>query len=322
MKGIVVSGVVYKISAVLLALASAGACLADSESTLKQMLKSSGLRVGYDRKEKRLVSIGVAERRMSNPMMNAGFDKDRGDLAKIAILNAKKQLMFSLSVEASGKDVATETVVNDARAASVMSVMKLFSTMELRGCKVLCSAESWDEAEGVFQVSVAMGWSEKMAARANKALSDSLKLDVLGLGDDDPQWISWCEKNDLSTMVGCRQFTDTEGHLRFVGISASTVEGLSGIKLKMAMRKAGLNALGHLAFSLYSDNIAKDTATRYLKEFESCGQSSTLSWESFTSEVLSKCKATIMAHEVYSNTLTYPVTGRKMYVSVYGVALK
>ena len=46
MKGIVVSGVVYKISVVLLALASAGACLADSESTLKQMLKSSGLRVG------------------------------------------------------------------------------------------------------------------------------------------------------------------------------------------------------------------------------------------------------------------------------------
>ena len=306
----------------VVALAMAGACLADSESTLKQMLKKNGLRIGYDRKEKRLVSIGVAERRIANPATNAGFDKDRSDLSKIAVLNAKKELMFNLSVQASGKDVAAESVVNDVRAASVMSVMKLFSTMELCGSKVLCSAESWDEAEGVFQVSVAMGWSEKMAARANKALSDSLKLDVLELGDDDPQWIAWCEKNDLSTMVGCRQFTDAEGHLRFVGISASNVEGLSGVKLKMAMRKAGLNALGHLAFSLYSDNIAKDTATRYLKEFDSCGQSSTLSWDNFTSEVLSKCKATIMAHEVYSNTLTYPVTGRKMYVSVYGLALK
>ena len=49
----------------VVALAMAGACLADSESTLKQMLKKNGLRIGYDRKEKRLVSIGVAERHIS-----------------------------------------------------------------------------------------------------------------------------------------------------------------------------------------------------------------------------------------------------------------
>lgn len=312
----------HKAFVVLLALAAAGVCLADSEATVRQMLKGNGLKVGYDRKEKRFVSIGVAERRIADPATKAGFDKDRSDLYKMAVLNSKKELMLNLSVQASGKDVVAESSVNGVRAVSVMSVMKLFSTMDLRGCKVLCSAESWNEVDGVFQVSVAMGWCEKTTARANKALTDSVKLDVLDLEDDDPQWISWCEKNDLSTMVGCRQFTDAEGHLRFVGISASNIEGLDGAKLKTAMRRAGINALGHLAFSLYSDNVAKDTATRYLKELESCGESSTLSWESFTTEVLSKCKATVMAHEVYSATKHHPITGCKMFVSVYGLAVK
>ena len=310
-----------RVAVVLLALVSVGVCLADSEATVRQMLKVSGLKIGYDRKEKRIVAVGVAQRQVSSPATNPDFDKVRNELSKIAVLNAKKEVMFNLSLSASGKDLSASTTINDESARLTVSIMKLFSTMDLRGCEVLCSAESWDRPENLFQVTVAVGWSVKAADVANKVMSDSEKLDVLRL-DDDEEWETWCEKNDLSTMVGCRQFMDSHGHKRYVGIGAANIEGVTGIKLKFAMRKAGLTALENLVFSLYSDNIAKDTATRYLYELETRGGSSDVSWSKFTTEVISKCKMKIMAHEVYSETKQYPITGGKMYISVYGVAIK
>ena len=319
---IAMRGLVQRIVVVLLALASAGVCLADSEATVRQMLKDSGLKIGYEKKGKRIVAVGVAQRQVPSPATNPDFDKVRSELSKIAVLNAKKEVMFNLSLSASGKDCSASTTINDESAKLTVSIMKLFSTMDLRGCKVLCSAESWEESENLFQVTVAVGWSVKAADVANKVMSDSEKLDILRLDDDDAEWEGWCEKNDLSAMVGCRQFTDSHGHKRYVGIGAANIEGARGVKLKSAMRRAGLNALGNLAFSLHSDNIAKDTATRYLRELETSGGSSDVSWSKFTTEVVAKCKMTIMAHEVYSVTKPHPITGCKMYISVYGVAIK
>ena len=321
-KRIAMRSLVQRVVVGLLALASAGACLADSEATVRQMLKDSGLKIGYDKKGKRIVAVGVAQRQISSPATNPDFDKVRSKLSKIAVLNAKKEVMFNLSLSASGMDCSASTTINDKNAKLTVSIMKLFSTMDLRGCKVLCSAESWDESENLFQVTVAVGWSEKAADVANNAMADSEKLEVLRLDNDDEEWEGWCAKNDLSAMVGCRQFTDSQGHKRYVGIGAANIEGAKGAKLQSAMQRASLNALGNLAFSLHSDSIAKDTATRYLRELETAGGSSDVSWSEFTTEVVAKSKMTIMAREVYSVTKRHPITGCMMYISVYGVVIK
>lgn len=306
----------------VVSLVMSGVVFADSESTLGQMLKKSGLRVGYDQKEKRFVAIGVAERQIASPATNPKFDKIRSDLSKAAYLNAKKEVMFWISAKAIGKDRTESVSINGDHTTLTVSIMELFSKMSLRGCKVLCSAESWDPAENLFQVSVAVGWSEKAADVANKVMVNSASMDVAQLDDDDPEWEDWGGKNDLSTMVGCRQFTDSQGRVRYLGIGAANVEGVTGLKLKSAMRRAGLNALECLVLSLCSDTAARDVATQYLKDMESSGGSRNISWDQFSSEVMARCKMPIMAHEVYSVTKPHPITGAKMYISVYGVAIK
>lgn len=312
-----------------LALATAKCAASDSDCTfanaearVRAFMREAGLREGYDSKRKRVVVVGTAEKEMDSLVGGAGFDIIRSRLAKTAILDAKKGLVTLFGVELAGNDVSADVTEGELLARINQSVMKSFASQDVRGCHILRTAESWNAQDHCYQVAVVMGWSESTNAKAVKAMSDLANLNAVDVDDDDPDWQAWFAANDLVAMVGSRRFVDGKGRSRYVGIGFSDIEGLSGSALKSAVRKAKMDAVGHLAFSLQSDLVAKTVASRYLKEMKGMGRSERLSWESFVSEVMSKCSMPVLSHEVYSEVKTLPVTGRKTYVSVYGIVVE
>lgn len=293
-----------------------------AEADLRKQLAAREIRIGYDKAKSRFAEIGVAEREIPSPSDFPNFERTRSELAAIAILDAKKELLRRISMRAEGVDTVALASDGDRSVQTLKSVMRLFSSMELVGCRVISMAESWDAASKTFQVAAAVGWSRKSAGQAAAALNEANIREAVS-DEDDPEWEKWFAGQNVSVMAGGRQFADGDGRLRFVGIAAVDVQDASGAMLRVAMRKAGLYALQSLSFSLYSDASAKEVAIRYLKEIEVAGASCSLSWSSFVSEVMNRCKNKIVkAHEVYSTTVTSPFTGKKVYVSAYGMVLK
>ena len=294
---------------------SACVCRANAEKELNARLKSSGLRLGFEGKSRRIVAIGTAERELADPSGVQDFGKIRNDLGKLAIVDAKREVAQIISQNINASDRVELTADGDVRKMMLVSVVRSFAQAKLVGCRVIASAESYEG--GVYQVAVAMGWSELARTHALNALSPGhVSLDVM----DDSEWTDWFDRNDASVMVGSRCFTGKDGKLRFVGLAAMDVDGLSGIKLKSAMRAAGCNALGNLAFALYADVEAKDVAIRALREIEVGGNYDSFSWAAFTREVSNSCNRKMLrAREVYSTTFRHPVSGRVMYLSAYGI---
>lgn len=300
----------------LLAVLSSWTCLADAESIVMEQLKTAGLDVGYDETKQRFVVIGTAERKLPD-LSRALFDKARNDLGKIAALNARRELMYMLDIRVKAKDTVKTTVKAGMTVNEIRSVIEHFSKVKLSGCKVLCSAESYDKSTGTYQVALAIGWSQKVFIDAEKT-SNSEWRSV----DDDDRYEAWCKKNDLSTMIGSRDFTDTDGVRRYVGIGVTDVDGLTGKPLVMAMKKAVAKAKENLIFSLSVDAAAHDAAQRMVRETSDGVTESRQLWEKFENMVFATYSGAFVnrnQREVYSAIVTNPITGRKMQVSVYGV---
>lgn len=294
----------------------------DSEDKVYSLLKEAGLKVGYERSKARFVEIGSAERMIVAPKQEPLFYKIRNDLGKIAILNAKKEVMFKLSVQTINEEVVAVKSVDDYEMNILKSAIEMFAESKTGGWKVLCTAESWDPESRIYSVSAAVGWSVKACAAAAQTLNIN-NVDNEAVDKDNSEWEAWFAANDVSAMVGSRDFMDRNGARRFIGIGSVDCEGMTGIKLKRAMRVADMQAIGNLAFSIYSDIVAKDVAQRYAEEMRVSGASASRAWEDFCSEIIRRCTInSLPATQIYSKMAINPITSRKHYVSVYGIVLK
>lgn len=294
--------------------ATAFRCVADAENDVEGRLKEAGLEVGYDEAKQRYVAIGTASRELPD-LSRALFDKARNDLWKIAALNARRDLMYLLDVRVKAEDSVKAAVKSDLSVNEIRTVIEQFAKMRLSGCKVLCTAESYDESSRVYKVAVAVGWSRKASTTAAETACREWEN-----VDDDAHYVAWCEKNDLSAMLGSRDFTDSDGRRRYVGIGAVDIDGLKELPLARAMKKSEMKAKENLVFAVSVDAAAHDVAQRFVREISDKEVEARQVWERFANEALAECKAVLRNQkEVYATTVRNPVTNRKMYVSVYGV---
>lgn len=293
-------------------------CLADAKSMVVSKLEKAGLEVGYDEERQRFVVVGAAEEHTGTLPVSMLFDKTRNDLGKKAALNARRELMYMLALRVQARDSVDAVYTGGRSLAEVRTAIEQFSSLRLSGCKTLCTAESYDGESGVYQVAVALGWSSRVARDAANAVVADLERT-----DDEAVYEAWCNKNDLSSMIGGRDFTDEKGVRRYVGIGAVDIEGKKGKMLAMAFKNARVKAQENLVVSLSVDAAAHDVAQRFVKEVSYGNVEARGLWERFSSEVFAHSRLELKNQkEVYSVTVSNPVTGRQMYVSVVGLTAK
>jgi len=282
-------------------------------SMLERQLAETGLRCGYSPGDKSLVAIGCAETRESPDASSPMFMSRRNSLALAAELDARKNLIKALKACLDMHDVSALEMKDGDVDRVGGSSMALSSQKELWGLAVLRMCET--HADGVYEVAVAVQWSDRMSKAAMQAFGNASICEDRSASAGE--WRCWASKLDWSGMAGNRKFIDSGGVARYAGIGCADVEGLeiASSLMRRAQDSALNQARANLSLGLYADTVAVETVSRLYGE--SGGEVDLLEACAGVIERRSD-RRTALAPEVYSTFAVHPITKRKMFVSVCG----
>ncbi|MDR1611491.1 MAG: hypothetical protein LBT97_01780 [Planctomycetota bacterium] len=215
-----------------------------------------------------------------------------------------------------------ETMRGEVRNAFSSSV-SLQAKMPLTGAVVIQQAESWDEEAEQYQVAVLFCWSAELEKAARAALSG--EPPEAGEGRTDGQsFAEWLSSQDLSVMVGPRQFLDNQGRRHFLGVAARPASR-DAASDQNNRTIADLFAGQMAVFALFADVDAFSEA-RQLAETRSSGDlekmSETVVAETLTVRLTQKFEKMRIQGlaPVRRETARHPLTGQNMHVSVFAVS--
>ena len=229
--------------------------------------------------------------------------------AKMAEAAQLKEKCAQLIAQCKVLEAEAEAMPKDPDLESSSDV-KLLSKMPLLGSSVLTQAESWDPEEKIYTVAMAIVWSPKLQDAAMKTVRGDFTPGQKGRFSK----MDWINAQDFSSMIGPRRFTDNEGKNLFVGISSIDLAG-PVVKQNAKKKLADTMAMKAVAFSIAGDLETYREASQNLKVYadDSKAALSKLS-EAVSAKVslnLNGCLA------LARKTVKHPITGRKIYVSVY-----
>lgn len=194
------------------------------------------------------------------------------------------------------------------------------AAMPLFGSTVIAQAESYTAATEQYEVAILFVWSA--------ALEDAARATLLGTAANSnanakkKSLSAWLASQDLSVMVGPRQYLDDQGRRFFIGISARP----QGKNTAMSRRARGLadqNAKAMAAFSLRADVDAHTIANTLAQELgsEDINEASRMEAAESLEETLSQSINVSIRGlgKVDSEKTVHPISGQKIYVSVYAV---
>lgn len=287
---------------------------ADATDAVRAFLAKNGIQEGYDAERERFVIVDDGLREL--PKLDApDFFKIREQTALVAVFSAKRKLIESLDMKVVVDDSVELKSDGDETVQTTKSVTDIFASRILHGCTVLDVEESHEN--GVYQVAVAVAWSEKLEKAARAALSgDGRKTTP---EQDDAEWAAWAARTDFAKRIGPAQFTDSHGVYRYAGVGCVDVEGKKGNEMKLAKRGAEEIAKQALACSLWADTVAHDRAETILREQSAAGIDTAEVEEDFVSRVSQECKRPVLKRDVFKGKVVHPLTGRTMFVHVVGV---
>ncbi|PVZ70653.1 hypothetical protein [Pelagibaculum spongiae] len=190
----------------------------------------------------------------------------------------------------------------------------------LLGATILAQAESWDAEEEEYQLAVLVVWSEKL----EKAAQNILLGKVVKTKSKKGRTINeWSKTQDLSTMVGSRQFRDKDGVRWFIGAYGTLLEGSSSAKRK-AKGIADIMARKEVAVSLFADLETHKQATIAMQTrgTELGGKDSTTVASSFAEKTRQSIENRQISgmSKLLSRKVKHPVSGQNLYVVLYAIS--
>ena len=248
------------------------------------------------------------------------FDSGKIEQKKIDAYNQAK-----LELEATEQDY--NSLVTEAEALKGklgqenLSSVETFSSMSVVGLVPIASFESWDgENYSTTQIAI---WTNKEERRTRELYSG---MDV----KFDPGEISlkeFVKSTDWSTAQGARKFFDDKGNFWLLAIGSHPIKGNSSTAMRKAKGFAKTNAQKQIAYILYSEAKSKALAQTKMQEISTGnidGSMENQSVESFAetlSQSVTKKNIQGMSQKL-GKKYTHPISGQKMYVSVYGLSSK
>ena len=287
--------------------------------------KAFGGRAKWRRKtSKRKITVVDVTYNMENPVTEKDLFSIRDMLSQRALLQAKVQLAEAMSVDAEASLDATE--VPEVNASD--KVTKTFTSgitlaakdpQTVFGATILNQAEHFDN--GVYHLAAAVVWSEGLKNGAVEFLAPEKPIRAADEEEKSAEYmVEWLSKQDLGTMCGPRQVITPDGERHFLGISSREI-GSNAERNSTNTRLAQIYAVQSLLFSLYSDVSFQDAAVNAMKKITAGGVNGITQgevMESLQRDISVKAKKVLRGlDEIYGEEVVHPITGRKMYVSVY-----
>ena len=287
---------------------------ADATDAVRAWLAKHDIQEGYDAERERFVIVDDGLREL--PKLDApDFFMIREQTALVAVFSAKRKLIEAIDMKVVVDDSVQLKSDGDETVQTTKSITDIFARRILHGCTVLDVEESHED--GVYQVAVAVAWSEKLEQAACAALAGNGPKTTPE--QDEAEWSAWAERTDFARRIGPAQFTDSHGVYRYAGVGSVDVEGKKGKEMLAARKAAEEKGKQALVYSLWADTVAHDHAVTVLRERSSTDGDTSEATEDFVSRVSQACKRAVMKKDVFKGKVVHPLTGRTMFVHVVGV---
>lgn len=281
---------------------------------VRTWLAKNGIQEGYDAERERFVIVDDSQRELAS-LDGPDFFKVREQMGLVAVFSAKRELIEGLAMTMSSEDSVELKSDGKETEQTTKSVIDIFSRRILHGCTVLHTAESYED--GVYQVAVAVAWSEKLEKAACAALAGNRPKTTPE--QDEAEWSTWAERTDFARRIGPAQFTDSHGVYRYAGVGCVDVEGKKGKEMLSAKKAAEEKAKQALVYSLWADTVAHDHAVTVLRERSASDGDTSEATEDFVSRVSQACKRSVVKKDIFKGKVVHPLTGRTMFVHVAGI---
>ena len=251
--------------------------------------------------------------------LDAEYNKNEHDeKAKAQYLELKQTFEAAQTQydELAKKASAANAPVEERQESYVKSV----AAMSLYGSSVILQTESWDKGSGMYQVAVMVCWSTVMERAARAIVTgENFALEPSETGKSIQDWL---DAQDLSTMIGPRQYIDNNGQRWFLGVTARPYDDdMSSSQRSKNKNISELYAQQMAAFCLFADVESYKDARTIMETrgdekvdvniaAENAVQKLTQSFENKKIRGLQKLSGEAVAH---------PITGGEIYVAVYGI---
>lgn len=304
--------------------------VSNAEAEVKAWVKGKKWRRGWDAKKKRFVKITVESFDCDDPAKVQNVMVQRDMAVKRAVLMAKDEIIQAVKVELDAEDIvssmASPNMSDDEQKELGERVQKMKQSsdaefraaMPLFGATCVRQTESWNK--GKYQVAVALVWSPALE-RSARAIITGNKV-ICKPKENGKNIEAWLDSINPAFMSGPIQFVDADGTRWFIGVSAGAAdEELDSLTLRNNRRIADLSAKQMLAFSLWGDVKAHEAMKQEVATKTLNGKSSTEVAQWLDSTVSQSIKGLPLRGmtQLYSEEVDHPVTGGRIYVSIYGI---
>ena len=298
-----------------------GGNVLDLEANVRSRLETLGLHEGYDVQRKRFIGIGSATFTVKNPKKHQAILSARDSVYASAYLAARSELMRAVRAVVSGESKLKVSGNEETGAAELKEEFRQGANVALPGCVTLFAMESLDDSEEsngakVYSLALAVAWSGKLQRAVLK-----VRHEEFGAPQDITEWKKFVQRNDLASMVGCRQFTGEDGRLRWIGVGVYNGQNLAGPLLDSARSEATRAAERNLLFELFCDGTATTVTEEMLLERDGGVGPTKLQHQRKMSDVVTNvCRGkSLHTRMVYAGILDCPMTGKKVFVCAIGI---
>lgn len=258
-------------------------------------LEANGLEPGYDASSGRMIAIGRTSKKVADPAVQS-FALVRDHCLEEALHAAKFDILELIcanveSTEDSSKEPAGTPNKTNTTVVSVNETVT--------GLRMLAMVESWTPEEGgVYEVAVAVGWSEKWHEAVMKRL---LAESGASLSSEAVQ--EWLDRKNLAARSGPAAFSDPDGNLRMLGIGAADAETPGANARAEAMARK---------FAAFSFPTAIKASRKLVSTM--VGDEESLDFSQEYDEAVDPKPRTFLT--VLSTEIVHPISGRTMAVVV------
>jgi von Willebrand factor type A domain len=282
---------------------------------MQKFLQSRKYNIGFDSKTKRIIDIGTSEFPCTD-MKDSIFTRQRMLYMKIAVLNAKADIIKSISSNISAQEEYKSAYRSDSKLGNLSqnafrSQISCLAAMPLKGIITLNHAESYDAENKKYQIAVAVGWSAKSEAYALGTKQAPKRP------NKKPGTVrEWLKLNKKA--YGSRTFVDKDGKMWFLGIAQYPLERGHSI----AKSFASMEAQAIVNYSLYSDIASQEKAAQLMKNSDNFkGKSKSIIIEALAKNISqsvrnAQSRAVLLSEQEVSN----PLSGVKYLAVAYGYA--
>ena len=287
-------------------------------------LENAGVSIGWNEDRNFYVAKASAYSAIKDPNV-PNFLNIRAIKTFEATITAKSEIISFIKTELSADDLVKISSIDPnlvksdkVVAQENISTVRTFSSMPLVGAFQVAHFESFED--GQYEITVVLMWSVEQENRVFSLLNGK-KIEM------DPSTISlksFIKNTNWASTIGGRKFVDNKGEFYLFGIGAAALKGKTSAHMKTSKGKSELYAQKELAIALKGDiemnRLAKDKMQEIINKDGSVENVTSSSFAETISQKLEGLKIK-GASKRYSDVVLHPLTGQKMFVTVYSLSM-